>query len=135
MLHILCHTPLFRLPNLLPHLPLSGDPDYLPVPWVPLACAPPVVLAVLAAGCPGHASLWLAPLVGWLQCLQILAVPAPGHLDHPLPLSYPENKFLAQPVCGPPACTLQKNIRNRCYNCKGDGHFGCVQQARSCCYK
>ena len=34
----------------------------------------------------------------------------------------------------PPACTLQKNIRSRCYNCKDDGHFGRVQQAYLCCH-
>ena len=94
MLHILCHTSLFRLLNLLPHLPLPGDPDYLPAPWVPLAWAPSVVLVVLAAGRPGYASLWLAPPVGWLQRVQVLAVPAPSRLDHPLPLRYPENCFL-----------------------------------------
>ena len=42
-------------PTRVPHLPLPGDPDYLPAPWFPLAWAPSVVLAVLAAGRPGHA--------------------------------------------------------------------------------
>ena len=40
-----------------------------------------------------------------------------------------DTDFFAQPVCGPPACTLQKNVKRRCYNRKGGGHFGCVQQA------
>ena len=134
MLHILCHTLLFRLPNLLPHLPLPGDPYYLPAPWVPLSWAPSVVLAVSAAGRPDHASPWLAPVEGF-QHFQVLVVLEAGRPDRPLPLKYPGNWFHAQPVCGPPACTLQKNVRNRCYNHKGDGHFGCVQQAHLCCYK
>ena len=90
MLHTLCYTLLFGLPNLLPHLPLPGDPAYLPAPWVPLSWAPSVVLVVLAAGCPGHAPLWLAPVEG-LQCFQVLAVPVAGRLDCPLPLRQPEN--------------------------------------------
>ena len=82
----------------------------------------------------------VALLPGWLllrdsQRFQVLAVLAAGHPDRPLPLKYPGNWFRAWPVCGPPACTLQKKVRNRCYNRKGDGHFGCVQQAHLCCYK
>ena len=90
MLHTLCYTLLFGLPNLLPHLPLPGDPDYLPAPWVPLSWVPSVVLAVPAAGHPGRTPLWLAP-VKWLRHFQVLAVPVAGHLDRPLPLRYPEN--------------------------------------------
>ena len=90
MLHTLCHTLLFGLPNLLPHLPLPGDPDYLMAPWVPLSWAPSVVLVVLAAGRPGHAPLWLA-LVKGLQHFQVLAFLAAGRLSHQLPLKYPEN--------------------------------------------
>ena len=134
MLHTLCHTLLFGILNLLPHLPLPGDPDYLPAPWVPLSWAPSVVLAVSVAGHPGHAPLWLAPIEG-LQHFQVLVVLAASLLDCPLPLKYPENGFCAQPVCGPPACTLKKNVRNICYNCEGNGHFGCVQQAHLCCYR
>ena len=74
--------------NLLPHLPLPGDPDYLLAPWVPLAWAPSVVLAVLAAGHPGHAPLQLAP-VEWLQHFQVLVVLAPGHLDCPTSTEVP----------------------------------------------
>ena len=90
MLHTLCHTLLFGLPNLLPRLPLPGDPDYLLAPWVPLSWAPSVVLAVLAAGHPGCASPWLAPVEG-LQRFQILVVLVAERLDHPLLLKYPEN--------------------------------------------
>ena len=90
MLHTLCHTPLFKLPTLLPHLPLPGGPYYLLAPWVPLSWAPSVVLAVLAADRPGHPYPWLATVVG-LQHLQVLAVLAAGCPDCPLPLKYPEN--------------------------------------------
>ena len=69
---------------------LPGDPDYLLAPWVPLVWAPPVVLAILVAGHPGHTPPWLAP-VKWLQYFQVVVVPVPGCLDHPLPLRYPEN--------------------------------------------
>ena len=80
--------------------------------YLPLSWAPSVVLAVSVAGYPGCPSPWLAPDEGF-QHLQVLAVLAVGHPDCPLPLKYPENLFRAQPVCGPPACTLQKNIRSR----------------------
>ena len=64
MLHTLCHTLLFEPLNLLPHLPLSGGPYYLPVPWVPLSWAPSVVLAALTAGRSGCPSPWTAPPMG-----------------------------------------------------------------------
>ena len=133
MLHILCHTLLFKPLNLLPCLPLPGGPYYLPAPWVPLGWAPSVELAALAAGRSGRPSPWTAPAEGF-QHLQVLAVLVAGCPDCPHPPKYPGNWFCAQSVCGPPACTLQKNIKSRCYNRKGDGHFSCVQQAYLCCH-
>ena len=90
MLHTLCHTLLFKPPNLLPHLPLPGGPYYLPAPWAPLSWAPSVVLAASAAGRP---SPWMAPDEGF-QCLQVLAVLAAGHPDCPCPLKYPGKLIL-----------------------------------------
>ena len=108
-------------------------PYYMLAPWAPLSWAPSVVLAASAAGCPGCPSPWMAPAEGF-RCVQVVAVLAPGRPDHPCPLKYPGNWFHARPVCGPPAYTLQKNVKSRCYNRKGDGHFGCVQQAYLCCH-
>ena len=50
--------PLFKLPNLLPHLPLPVSPDYLWAPQVPL---------IWAAGCHGCLPMGLALLVWWFQ--------------------------------------------------------------------
>ena len=132
MHYTLCHTPLFTLLNLLSHQPLPGGPYYLWAPWFPMIRAPPVVLVVLAPSC---TPLWLAPPVGQLQWFQVAAVAVSSCLGSPSILKDWGNWFYAQPVCGWPAYTLQKNIRNRCYNCKGDEHFGCVQQAQPCCHK
>ena len=90
MLRTLCHTLLFKPPNLLPPLPLPGGPYYLPAPWAPLSWAPSVALAVLAAGRPGPPSPWMAPAEEF-QCLQVLALLTAGHPDCPHPLKYPGN--------------------------------------------
>ena len=71
---------MFRLPNLLPHLPLPGDPDYLPAPWVPLVWAPSVVLAVSAAGCQGWCYERVLPSCPVLTMSRGFAV-GPGQLS------------------------------------------------------
>ena len=90
MLHTLCHTLLFKPPNLLPHLPLPGGPYYLPAPWASFELGS-------FSGVGGF--WWLVALVallpGWLllealQHLQVLAVLVAGHalITH-YPLKYP----------------------------------------------
>ena len=127
MLHTLCHTLLFESPNLLPHLPLPGGPYYLLAPWVPLSWAPSVVLAALTAGRSRHPFSLDGPLLWGSNVSRFWQFCAAGHPDRPHPLKYPGTDFVLGQSGGPPACTLQKNVKSRCYNCRGDGHFGCVQ--------